>query len=74
VEEQIRRDQEQEPVELSADELDAQEAAELPNREALSLISPDGLGSFTTLDGVTPQRPPDANYDTIQPVPQDGLA
>jgi hypothetical protein len=74
VDEQIRRDQEQEPTELSPDELEAEEVAELPDREALSLISPDGMGSFTTLDGVSPQRPPDLGYDTIQPMPPDRLS
>jgi len=74
VDEQIRRNQEQEPAELSPDELEAEEVAELPDREALSLISPDGIGSFTTLDGVSPQQPPDLGYDTIQPMPPDRLS
>lgn len=60
-------EQGQEPVELDSDELEAEQAAELPDREALSLISPGGVGSFTTLDGnFDPQGP--GNYDTIQPV------
>jgi len=68
VDEQFKRGQEQEPVELSPDELEAEEVAELPDREALSLISPDGLGSFTTLDGGYPPHA-DPGYDTIQPEP-----
>jgi len=67
VEEQVRRGQEQGPAELSPDELDAEEVAELPDREALSLISPDGMGSLTTLDGGYPP-PDDPGYYTIQPV------
>lgn len=66
MEEQVRRDQEQESVELSKDELEAQEVAELPDREALSLISPDGLGSFASLGGGFPP-PADPDYHTIQP-------
>jgi len=60
-------EQDQLPVELDSDELDAEQAAELPDREALSLISPGGVGSFTALDGnFQPHEP--GNYDTIQPV------
>jgi hypothetical protein len=68
VDEQVRRGQEQEPAGLNPEELDAQEAAELPDREALSLISPDGMGSFTPLDGGY-SHVVDPNYDTIQPEP-----
>lgn len=68
MEEQVRRDNEQEPDELSADELEAQEAAELPDREALSLISPDGMGSFTPIAGGY-SHAGDPGYDTIQPMP-----
>jgi len=67
VEKEVRKDQEQDQAELSPDELDSEQAAELPDREALSLITPSGIGSFTPIDGssLPPQAPP---YDTIQPV------
>jgi len=72
VEKQVKRGQEQEPEELNPEELEAEEIAELPDREALSLVSPDGTGSFMPLDGgyshiVSP------GYDTIQPEPQTRL-
>jgi hypothetical protein len=66
VEEQVKKSQDQDAVELNPEELEAQEASELPDREALSLISPGGSGSFTTIG-----NPPiyDPGYDTIQPEP-----
>lgn len=71
---QVTRDQERELEDLSSDELEAQEVAELPDREALSLVSTGGLGSFTPLDGVHSQAPADINYDTIQPMPPDRVS
>jgi len=67
VEKQFKPDQDKEPVELDSDELEAEQAAELPDREALTLISPNGIGSFTPLDAsFHPQGT--GNLDTIQPV------
>jgi len=67
VEKQFKQDHDKQPEELNFDELEAEQVAELPDREALSLISPSGIGSFTTLDGnFQPQGP--GNYDTTQPV------
>jgi len=69
VDEQDKKNQAQEAVELKPEELEAEEAAELPDREALSLISPGGTGSFTTIGDPPPFHDPP--YDTIQPVPVD---
>jgi len=66
VDEQVKRGQEQEPDELNPDELDAEEIAELPDREALSLVSPDGTGSFL---GGGYSHIINPGYDTIQPEP-----
>lgn len=71
MEEHDKKHQAQEAVELNPEELEAEVAAELPDREALSLISPGGTGSFTTIGDPAPFHPP--VYDTTQPVPRDTL-
>lgn len=65
------------PPELSADELEAADAFELPDREAMSLITPEmGLGG-TALPGLmpadgTPAAP--SGPGPAAPAPTDGLS
>ncbi|MDB5079246.1 MAG: hypothetical protein JWP00_1170 [Chloroflexi bacterium] len=64
---QVEGDKAQDPRELSAADLEAEEVAELPDREALSLISPDGFSSIPAIGPAPPE------FDTLQPVPADRI-
>jgi len=55
------------PRELTPEELAAEDLTELPDREAMSLIRPDG--GFHTMPGVLPIQP--QPIDPPQPVPMD---
>jgi len=69
MEKPFEQEREQDQAELSSDELNAEQAAELPDREAMSLISTGGLESFAPIDGTfQPQPLNPGDYDTTQPI------
>jgi len=69
MEKPLEQEQSQDQAELTSDEINAEQASELPDREAMSLISAGGLASFAPVSGDLQPQPPDSGgYDTIQPI------
>jgi len=69
MEKPLEQEQAQDQVELTSDEINAEQASELPDREAMSLISAGGLGSFAPVAGDLQPQPPDpGGYDAIDPI------
>jgi hypothetical protein len=52
------KDQEKEKLGLSDEELEAEEGTELPDREAMSLVTPQQPFPFTGIDPVMDPQPP----------------